>query len=176
MSPRAPAPATVTRSELLVDGSDAVFRKLIHASFGFLARHEAVRANFGQRIGLSGVEYTVLVAIGHLTGGGGAVIISQLAAHLHLSGAFVTTTTSRLVKKGLITKDVDPDDRRKICLNLTEKAWSTLAALAPIQQQVNDIEFSPLSAGELPRIVALFENLIESSEKALKLQEFLKEH
>ena len=55
-APPQAAPLTVSRPELLADGSDREFRQLVHALFGFLARHEAVRAGHAARIGLAGVE------------------------------------------------------------------------------------------------------------------------
>src|SRR4051812_43533136 len=64
---RATAPLTVSRPELLVQGSDRAFRSLVHGLFGFFARHEAIRSGHGARIGLVGIEYTVLISIGHLT-------------------------------------------------------------------------------------------------------------
>ena len=45
---------------------------------------------------------------------------SQLAAALKVSSGRVSTVLSVLEKKGLITRDVDPDDRRIIRVNLTE--------------------------------------------------------
>lgn len=171
--PQNAPPLTVSRPELLINGSDAEFRRLIHATFAFLARHEALRAGFGSRIGLGGVEYSILVAIGHLSRGPSQVVVNQLASHLFLSGAFVTTVTTKLAKMGLITKQPDPGDRRRVLLNLTDKAWELLGDLAPVQRQVNDVEFAPLQKGDLMQLVTLLEQLIQSSESALKLQEFL---
>src|SRR5262249_36151088 len=61
-----PAPLTISRPELLINGSDRHFRRLVHGLFGFLARHEAVRSGHAARIGLVGIEYTVLISIRHL--------------------------------------------------------------------------------------------------------------
>ncbi|WP_339114674.1 MarR family winged helix-turn-helix transcriptional regulator [Thioclava sp. GXIMD2076] len=171
---RTDRPLTVSRPELLINGSDAEFRKLIHAFFGFLSRHEKVRANFGANIGLGGVEYSVLVAISHMTADDGFVIVSQLAEHLHLSSAFVTTVTKRLEKMGLVEKTVDPEDRRKIQLTITETAYGLLCTLAPIQQKVNDVEFGTLRRGDLSFMVNMMESLIEGAERALKLQDYLR--
>ena len=59
---------TVSRTELLRDGSDAQFRELVHTLLAFSARLESVRQEFGSHIGLSGVQYTILVSIAHLQG------------------------------------------------------------------------------------------------------------
>ena len=102
------APLTISRPEMLVDGSDRHFRRLVHSLFGFFARHEAVRSGHAARIGLVGIEYTTLISIRHLDAEEGDVNVNRVADHLHLSGAFVTTVTNKLLKRGLIHKSVDP--------------------------------------------------------------------
>src|SRR5215208_2311627 len=126
-----PAPLTISRPELLINGSDRHFRSLVHGLFGFLARHEAVRAGHGARIGLVGIEYTVLISIGHLAVQEGDVSVNRVAEHLYLSGAFVTTVTNKLLQRGLIHKTPDPNDRRRVRLEISEEGWARLAELAP---------------------------------------------
>ena len=94
---------TVTRPELLNDGTDRDFRKLVHNIFAFMARHEAIRDGHAKQIGLAGIEYTILISIGHL-GLDGDVNVKTVADHLHMSGAFVTTVTSKLQTLGLAEK------------------------------------------------------------------------
>jgi hypothetical protein len=57
------APLTISRPELIVNGSDREFRELVHNLFGFFALHERVRSGHGKFIGLAGIEYTVLIVI-----------------------------------------------------------------------------------------------------------------
>src|SRR4029078_11013613 len=101
-SSHVPAPLPISRPELLIDGSDRQFRRLVHGLFGFLARHEAIRRGHAARIGLVGIEYTTLISIRHLDAEEGDVNVNRVAEHLHLSGAFVTTVTNKLLKRGLI--------------------------------------------------------------------------
>jgi MarR family transcriptional regulator, organic hydroperoxide resistance regulator len=166
-------PLTVTRPELLVDGSDFKFRRLVHALFGFLARHEAVRSGHGGRIGLPGIDYTVLISVRHLTGREGEVTVGRLAAHLYLSGAFVTSVTNRLARAGYIKKRPDSADRRRVILEVTPKGDDLLAELAPVQRMVNDVQFGGLSADEFHQLLDIIERLIESSERAVQYQKYL---
>lgn len=168
-------PLTVSRPELLVDGTDREFRKLVHGLFGFLARHEAVRAGHAARIGLAGVEYSVLISIGHLSAGEENVNINRLASHLHLSGAFITTLTNKLEKMGLVSKAPDPEDRRRVRLRVTDAGLALLSQLAPVQRQVNDVEFEPLSTEEFHMLNRIIARLIESADRALKLQSYLED-
>jgi MarR family transcriptional regulator, organic hydroperoxide resistance regulator len=167
------APLTISRPEMLVGGSDRDFRQLVHNLFGFLARHEAVRSGHGARIGLVGIEYTVLISIRHLSAEEGDVSVNRVADHLHLSGAFVTTVTNKLLKRGLIHKTTDPADRRRVRLEVSDKGNQLLAKLAPMQRRVNDVQFDCLSAKEFQHLLDITERLIESSERAVKLQAFL---
>lgn len=167
-------PLTVSRPQLLVDGSDRQFRRLVHSLFGFLARHEAIRNGHAATIGLAGIEYTVLISIAHLSVDGD-VSVKTLADHLHVSGAFVTTTVGRLLNMGLIRKGSDPADRRRVRLTVSERGYLRLAALAPTQRQVNDVEFGCLSAEEFRHLIDLVERLIESGNHAVALQKYLRQ-
>lgn len=164
-------PLTVTRPELLNDGTDRDFRKLVHNIFAFMARHETIRDGHAKQVGLAGVEYTILISIGHL-GLDGDVNVKTIADHLHMSGAFVTTVTSKLQTLGLIEKTQDSVDRRRISLAITEKGKALLRKLAPYQREINDVEFGPLSREDFQTISRILEMLIASSDKAYALQRY----
>ena len=166
---------TVSAPALLNEGTDRDFRRLVHNLFGFLARHEAIREGHGAFIGLAGIEYTILISIAHLSAEAD-VSVRTLADHLHLSGAFVTTMTNKLLAKGLVDKRMDPADRRRLCLTVTSRARDLLATLAPAQCQVNDVEFGHLSAREFQALAGMVERLLESSQRALSLQRYLTEN
>lgn len=165
-------PLTVSRQELLVDGHDAMFRKLVHDFFAFNARHEAVRAGHARRIGLAGIEYTILISVARLSRGG-TVNVKTLADHLHVTTGFIANTTNKLQDMGLIEKTPDPEDRRRILLTITDKGRADLEALAPRQRQVNDVEFGSLSAEDFQQLCRIIEALVDSSEQAVNLQRYL---
>ena len=165
-------PLTISRAELLVGGSDRDFRRLVHGLFGFLARHERIRAGHARRIGLAGIEYTVLISIGHLSTEGD-VSVKRVADHLHLSGAFITSTVRRLVQLGLVHKKTDPGDRRRVTLTVSAKGNALLERLAPSQRQVNDVEFGCLSREEFRLLIDITDRLIASGDRAVALQTYL---
>ena len=165
-------PLTVTRPELISNGSDREFRHLVHGLLGFLARHEQIRSGHGKAIGLAGIEYSTLISIAHLSVDGD-VNIKTVADHLHLSGAFVTTLAQRLLKMGLINKRTDTEDRRRVTLTVSAKGHALLEKLAPMQRQVNDAEFGPLSRDDLKFMTQMIDKLLESSDRALALQAYL---
>jgi DNA-binding MarR family transcriptional regulator len=170
-SPKPTLPSTVSRPELLKDGTDRDFRRLVHNIFAFMARHEAIRDGHARQIGLAGVEYTILISIGQL-GLDCDVNVKTVADHLHMSGAFITTVTSKLHGLGLVEKTQDSVDRRRISLAITEKGKALLRELAPYQSEINDVEFGSLSRNDFQLASRIFEELIASSDKAVALQRY----
>lgn len=165
-------PLTVSRKELLVDGHDQVFRKLVHDLFAFNARHENIRSGHARRIGLAGIEYTILISVARLSRDGN-VNVKTLANHLHVSTGFVTNVTKKLQNMGLVRKSVDPVDKRRTVLTVTQEGGESLAELAPYQRQVNDVEFGTLSAHDFLELSRIIGALVNSSEHAVNLQRYL---
>jgi DNA-binding MarR family transcriptional regulator len=165
-------PLTTSRPELLLGGRDRQFRHLIHALFGFAAHHERIRSGHAKVIGLAGIEYTVLISIAHLSQDG-AVNVKAVADHLYLSGAFITAVAGKLMKLGLIHKKADTGDRRRVTLTVSAQGRAALERLAPIQRQVNDMEFGTLTRHEFELLTGVVERLIESGARAVALQNYL---
>jgi DNA-binding MarR family transcriptional regulator len=169
--PKGSLPLTLTRPELLNDDTDRDFRKLVHNIFAFMARHEAIRDGHARQIGLAGIEYTILISIGHLALDGD-VNVKTVADHLHMSGAFITTVTSKLHALGLVEKTQASGDRRRISLVITEKGKGLLRSLAPYQREINDVEFASLSREDFQFLSRILEALIISSDEAVALQRY----
>jgi DNA-binding MarR family transcriptional regulator len=167
-----PLPLTTTRPELMSGGRDRQFRHLVHALFGFAAHHERIRTGHARIIGLAGIEYTVLIAIAHLSQDGD-VNVKSVADHLYLSGAFITAVAGRLLRRGLIHKASDADDRRRVSLTVSDKGRVALDRLAPLQRRVNDVEFGCLSRQEFETLTNLVDRLIDSGARAVALQNYL---
>src|SRR4051812_31995996 len=88
-APRENLPLSGTRSEILIDGSDREFRRLIHRMLIGQARLDAIRESIAARIGVSGTQYTMLMSVLHLQGAAG-VSIGTLADYLEVTGPHVT--------------------------------------------------------------------------------------
>jgi DNA-binding MarR family transcriptional regulator len=169
--PKTP-PLTISRPELQVDGSDLEFRAFVHGMLAFSARLEAVRSGFAGLIGLTGIQYTILISVSHLLHEG-EVSVSMIAEHLHVSGAFVTIETGKLLKLGLLSKRPDPQDRRRVCLGITKKGRDLLQRLAPTQVQVNDVLFDFMDAGEFRQLRAMVDRMTECGDRAVDLLDYL---
>ncbi|MQA03731.1 MAG: MarR family transcriptional regulator [Streptosporangiales bacterium] len=161
-------PLTITRQELLVDGSDVKFRELVHDMLALGARHEAVRNGHASYIGLSGAQYTTLVTIRHLQDTPATVRL--IAEHLHVSPTFVTAETNKLQRSGLITKTRSKTDSRAVNLAVTPAGHQLLAELAPAQRRVNDEQFAELTAEEFHELHRLVRRLVRTSDNAIARQ------
>lgn len=163
---------TVGLPELLHEGSDARFREMLHNLLAFAARLEQIRGRMGAMIGLSGSQYTVLISIRNLQGTAG-IGVKAIADHLSHSGAFVTTETNKLIKLGLVSKRLNPDDGRRVLLSVTKKAIELLNGLAPMQREINDVLFEPLVSVDFEIVHRLANELRSSSERSLLLSDYL---
>src|SRR5439155_13862841 len=95
------------------------------------------------------------------------------ADHLHLSGAFITSVVGRLLNLGLIHKRADASDRRRVNLTVSAKGHAALAQLAPVQRQVNDIEFDGINREEFRFLLDIVDRMIASGDRAVALQNYL---
>lgn len=165
-------PLTTSRPELLTAGRDREFRHLVHGLFGFAAHHERIRNGHARVIGLAGIEYTVLIAIAHLSQDGD-VNVKTVADHLYLTGAFITAVSGRLLRRGMIHKETDYEDRRRVTLTVSAKGRAALERLAPVQRQVNDVEFGGLSRDDFEHLLGIVDRLIDNGARAVALQNYL---
>lgn len=169
----APAPPlTVSRAALLEENDDRRFRELVHAFFAFQARHEALRDGHAAFIGLAGVQYTILISIGHLEAAAD-VTVKTVCDHLRVSSAFIAVETAKLVERGLIEKARDPKDARRTLLRTTPQGFALLARLAPVQRAVNDLEFGGITKRDFLRLHRIMNRLIENCDAALAMQRLL---
>ena len=169
------APLTVSRTELLVDGTDRDFRALVHGLLTFQTLHAAIRDGHAALLNLGGPQYTILLCIRTLSDAG-SVNVRSVAERLRLSGSFVTAETSVLEQRGLVCKERGVEDRRMVSLSLTAKGVALLDSIAALRQQVNDAEFGCLTRGEFQMLVPLVEQLVQCAERALALQKYLRSH
>jgi DNA-binding MarR family transcriptional regulator len=151
---RAALPLSVTRPEILVDGSDREFRRLIHRMLIGSARLAVVRESIAERIGVSGTQYTMLMSVLHLQGTTG-VSITGLADYLEVTGPHVTGMIGKLAAKGFVRKAVNPKDRRGVLVRLTPMGRKRLLQAFVFISEVNDLLFEGVGREEY-RAVANF--------------------
>ena len=162
-------PLTVSRRALLVKGSDAEFRSLIHDLIAYGHRLDACRDAFAAIAGISGVQYEILMLVSRADG----LSIGEVAARLHRSGAFITIEANKLVARGILEKAADPADGRKVLLKMNAKSRQLLERLAPYQQRINDVLFEFLDAKRFRQLLALAGQLVGAGDRAVAMLELL---
>src|SRR5205823_12557614 len=128
---RGTPPRTISRPALLVDGSDGEFRGLIHDLIAYGHRLDACRDAFAAIVGISGVQYEILMLVSRADG----LSIGEVAARLHRSGAFITIEANKLVERGILEKASDPADGRRVLVKCTAAARALLERMAPYQRR-----------------------------------------
>lgn len=172
ITPVPQVPQTVTRPELLIRNSDLEFRDLINNLLAFAGLLESIRSGFADYIGLSGIQYTILICIAHLDESNG-VGVKDIAKHLTLSGAFITIETGKLEKQKLVTKLKNPADKRSVLLKVTHRGNTLLNKLAPIQQKVNDALFNSLSKNDFIFLNKLIIDMVNDAQMASAMLKYL---
>jgi DNA-binding MarR family transcriptional regulator len=161
-------PSTVSRPALLANKSDRNFRQMIHALVGYANCVLAVRDCFAAHLGITGVQYEILMVVYRLHGAEPCTV-SEIALRIHRTIAFITNETKKLAALGLIDKQQDPNDRRRNNLTVTRRGVAQLMGIAPVQRRLNDALFESLSARDFEQLCALYEKLPICGEKAIAL-------
>jgi DNA-binding MarR family transcriptional regulator len=113
-----------------------------------------------QRFGLTGPQLVVLKELMERS----PQPVSSVAASVNLSQATVTGILDRLERKGMITRERDNHDKRKVMVSPTSAADDAMAGAPPLLQEHFTDAFAKLADWEqtqilssLQRIVALME-------------------
>jgi len=161
-------PVTATNPILASGESGHSLRKLVYDFFTVSARMEEVRRHLGKRVGLTGPQYSLIMAVAELQGRDG-VSVGRVAGYLHVTGTFVTTESGKLFKKGFLEKRPDVQDRRLSLLSIAAKGRKALSSLFPELQQINDICFELDSRTDFEGLCEVLERLVDNSQRALAL-------
>lgn len=94
----------------------------------------------------------------------GTTMPSTLAKEVSLSQATVTGILDRLETRGLVTRQRDTADKRRVIVGLTRAAWELVrSAPLPLQQRFS-ARLQNLPVSEQERIVAVLEEIVEMME------------
>jgi DNA-binding MarR family transcriptional regulator len=161
-------PLTATSPILVAGKSDHSLRKLLYDFFTVSARLETVKRYLGERLGLTGPQYTIMMAVAELQGKVG-VSVGRVGEYLHVTGPFVTMESGKLIKKGFLERRSDLQDRRVSLLSVAPNGAKALQSLFPELQQINDVFFELGSRPEFERLCKTLEKLVGNSQRALAL-------
>jgi DNA-binding MarR family transcriptional regulator len=108
-------------------------------------------------LGLSGAQLFVLQELGKTP----SLSLNELADRTRTDQSSVSVVVTRLVEAGLVARDRDSRDARRLVLTLT-KAGQTAVKKAPPAAQERIIEIvDAMQAGERKRFAEAFEHLVD---------------
>ena len=94
---------------------------------------EALISDVARRHGLS---HAALNALAVIEGAGGPVPTGEVSARMHITSGTMTTVLDTLERNGYVRRLADPDDRRRVLVDVTPAAQSVLDRMLPDVQQM----------------------------------------
>jgi DNA-binding MarR family transcriptional regulator len=109
-------------------------------------------------LGISGAQLFVLTELGKTP----ALSLNELAARTLTDQSSVSVVVTRLVEAGLVTRDRDERDARRLVLHLTKAGRALIRKAPPVAQERLLNVFDRMSDEERRRFADTFENIIDS--------------
>lgn len=97
------------------------------------AKAEALVAGVARRHGLS---HAALNALAVIEGQGGPIPVGEVSARMHITSGTMTTVLDTLERNNLVQRLADPEDRRRVLVDITPAATTVLDQMLPEVQQV----------------------------------------
>jgi len=112
--------------------------------------------------GLTPLQYGVLIHLNAQTGKPG-LEQNMLAERLNIDRNTASVLVEQLVKKGVLERKVNGDDRRGRLLNLTPKGEKIFARVRPAHARVNEDILAPITPKERKLLIGLLIRVIEAN-------------
>jgi MarR family transcriptional regulator, organic hydroperoxide resistance regulator len=160
--PRFP-PLSTSLDTFLDGGSDHGFRQTIYGLLQVSALMLKAREHYGAAIGVTGPQYSMLVAIAEV----GETTVRDLAATLHVSSPFITAEINKLLRAGSVAKRPNASDRRSSLLSLTEEGRRRVEKVSTVRRMANDIIFGSLDRAEAQSLQHIVRILVRDLESAV---------
>lgn len=95
---------------------------------------ETLVAGVARRYGLS---HAALNALAVIEGAGAPVPAGEVSARMHITTGTMTSVLDTLERNGYVTRQSDPDDRRRVLVDITPAAQRVLDQMLPEVQQLS---------------------------------------
>ena len=163
-----PAAPVIGWDHLLVNGSDAAFRRMVRGLAGLVRRLETVHDIAASGAGLGGAQLDFLLAVADADRGGG-VPLAALSRRLDISRAYASQVSTVLVRKGLLAKRADPADAKRRVIALTASGRAAAADAAPLIEGAHNIAFAPLGPRDFAALRRIAAKLDDASAVAVDI-------
>jgi DNA-binding MarR family transcriptional regulator len=96
-------------------------------------RIDALVADIARRYGVS---HAALNALAVIEGAGGPIPAGEVSARMHITTGTMTSVLDTLERNGYVRRLADPDDRRRVLIDITPAAQRVLDQMLPDVQQI----------------------------------------
>ena len=83
-----------------------------------------------------GLSHAALNALAVIEGEGEPMLTGEVAVRMHVTSGTVTSLLDNLERKGYVVRSDDPDDRRRVLVDITPAAQAVLDEALPAVQQI----------------------------------------
>jgi DNA-binding MarR family transcriptional regulator len=125
---------------------------------------------YGQKYKLTAPEWRTMAVLGQ----SGAMSANNVIAQTTMDKVRVSRAVAKLLKAGYITREADPDDRRRAILALTPKGAEIYRQIVPLVQEIEAELLEILNATEragLDAALAKIEALLETGDESPDLDD-----
>ncbi len=154
---------------LLVNGSDAEFRRMVRALAALMHRLREVHALAARGVGLRATGLELLLAIVEADPDGDGVAQRHLASLLGLDRTYASQTAARLARAGMVVKRPDPVHRQRTLLVATDDGRRAVAAAMPLIKAAHNVAFQPLDKRAFERLAKIAAKLDTASSIAVNI-------
>jgi len=119
-----------------------------------------------------GLSHAALNALAVIEGEGQPMLTGEVAVRMHITSGTVTSLLDNLERKQYVVRSSDPDDRRRVLVDITPSAQAVLDEALPAIQQVARVLIDRIGA---QRQQVLLDILSEISQAAADLPDDLPE-
>ena len=116
------------------------------------------------RHGLQGWEFDILATL-RRSGAPYELTAGALAGSAMVTSGAITNRIDRLVARGLVTREVDPANRRTVRIGLTRQGRHLVDKVLPLHVANEASLLEPLSPAEQQRLAALLRKLLAAHEQ-----------
>jgi DNA-binding MarR family transcriptional regulator len=152
------------QNQLTKDELEADTLGQIYARPGFKVRrcHQIAVSIFVEEcaeLNLTTTQYGLMMAVNQLPGADQA----SLARVMGFDRSTTAMVLNRMVKRGIVRRDPDPEDRRRNQIVLTEAGKDLLARVQPAAQRARERLLAPLSMEEQATFLRLLQRILDAN-------------
>jgi DNA-binding MarR family transcriptional regulator len=158
------------RSDLVnqLSPDDRVLREFISDFSAANALMRRLRASLARNLGLNAAGHSVLLGLWYCEHRG-ETTVRELADHLHVAAAHVTSEIGRLMKQGLVNKVPSQRDKRAVSVRLSKEGRELLNKLAPILKEVNTPLFAGVHYSDMIVVHRFLRRIVSQAPEAIQI-------